>query len=159
MCIIINKCIFNCSSYDLLVKGRYANGFVTFEIFVPATPPLNFEITFTFPTPVPRLTVNQDIGGKCPQIVDPVVVCCTFLFIFKISRSVKSLTSLCLEHSNKFERSGSGLRPVFFKIQRSAIRSYVKIHPTLKTCAARTSKALVPIRHNALRHNPTRPTF
>jgi hypothetical protein len=52
--------------YDLLVKGRYANGFEIFEMFGTATPPLNFEISFTFPTPVPRLTANQDIGGKCP---------------------------------------------------------------------------------------------
>ena len=36
---------------------------------------------------------------------------------------------------------------------------HIKIHPTLKTWAARSSEALVPIGHNALRHNPISPIF
>jgi len=43
-----------------------ANGFKTFKIFGTATQPLHFEITFTFPTPVPRLTANRNVSGKWP---------------------------------------------------------------------------------------------
>jgi hypothetical protein len=80
-------------------------------------------------------------------------------FYFKTARSFNCLISLWLEHSTKSEMPGRALSLVFFKILRSVIWSYVKIHTTLKKSAASFSEALVPIGHNALRYNTTRPTF